>query len=100
MWAPTKHKYWPKYEGFFLKIAIYGLCAECQVKKEPIVAYCGHNGVPCGCEDVTVVVALIMTLQLLGEVLSGELNQQTERAKINQQVLKVHQAKIHLLLSP
>lgn len=35
--------------------------------------YCGHDGVPCGGEDVGVVVALVVPLQLLGEVLSGQL---------------------------
>lgn len=35
--------------------------------------YCSHDGVPCGGEDVRVVVALVMSLQLLGEVLSGQL---------------------------
>lgn len=40
------------------------------------VTHCDHDGVPCGGEDVAVVVALIMTLQLLGEVLSGQLNKQ------------------------
>ena len=32
-----------------------------------------HDGIPRGGEDVSVVVALIMSFQLLGEVLSGQL---------------------------
>lgn len=35
--------------------------------------YCSHDGIPCGGEDISVVVALIMSLQFLGEVLSGKL---------------------------
>lgn len=35
--------------------------------------YCSHDGIPCGGEHISVVVALIMSLQLLGEVLSGQL---------------------------
>ena len=38
--------------------------------------YRGHNGVPCGGEHICVVVALVVPLQLLGEVLSGQLWQQ------------------------
>ena len=46
-------------------------------------AYRSHDGVPCGGEDITVVVALIMPLQLLGEVLSGQLKRQLMRAANN-----------------
>lgn len=35
--------------------------------------YCSHDAIPCGGEDVSVVVALIMSFQLLGEVFSGQL---------------------------
>lgn len=43
--------------------------------------YCSHDGVPCGGEDVSVVVALIMSLQLLGEVLSGQLKKIVDESK-------------------
>lgn len=36
-------------------------------------SYCSHDGVPRGGKDVSVVVALIMSFQLLGKVLSGQL---------------------------
>lgn len=45
--------------------------------------YCSHDGIPCGGEDVSVVVALIMSLQLLGEVLSGQLKQQAGRPQVS-----------------
>ncbi len=38
-----------------------------------MLSYCGHNGVPCGGEDISAVGALVMCFQLLGEVISGEL---------------------------
>lgn len=43
--------------------------------------YCSHDGIPCGGEDVSVVVALIMSLQLLGEVLSGQLKKKKTESK-------------------
>lgn len=46
-------------------------------------AYCSHDGVPCAGEDVAVVVALIMALQLLCEVLSGQLNQETVKPEVS-----------------
>lgn len=45
--------------------------------------YCSHDGVPCGGEDVGVVVALVMSLQLLGEVLSRQLGRSGEAKKKN-----------------
>ena len=45
--------------------------------------YCSHDGIPCGGEDVSVVVALIMSLQLLGEVLSGQLRQQPDGVEVS-----------------
>lgn len=41
--------------------------------------YGRHDGIPCGGEDVGVVVALIMSLQLLGEVFSGQLQHKQAR---------------------
>lgn len=45
--------------------------------------YCSHDGIPCGGEDVSVVVALIICLQLLGEVLSGQLQQEAGKPQVS-----------------
>ena len=37
----------------------------------------GHDGVPGGCEDVGVVVTLVVTFQLPAEILSGQLEVDT-----------------------
>lgn len=52
-------------------------------------SYCSHDGVPCGGEDVGVVVALVMSLQLLGEVLSCQLGRSGEAGYEKKKSLKV-----------
>lgn len=42
-------------------------------KEEAAKAHGGHDGVPGGCEDIGVVVALVVAFQLPAEVLSGQL---------------------------
>lgn len=45
--------------------------------------YCSHDGIPCGGKGVSVVVALIMSLQLLREVLSSQLKEQVGRPQVS-----------------
>ena len=40
-------------------------------KVDELMLHRGHDGVPRRCEDVRVVVALVVTFQLSGEILSG-----------------------------
>lgn len=48
-------------------------------EEEAAKAHSGHDGVPGGCEDIGVVVALVVAFQLPAEVLSGQLFRDTDR---------------------
>lgn len=48
-------------------------------QEEVAKAHRGHDGVPGGCEDIAVVVALVVAFQLPAEVLSGQLFRDTNR---------------------
>lgn len=50
-------------------------------EEEAAKAHRGHDGVPGGCEDVGVVVALVVAFQLPAEVLSGQLFRDTDRKR-------------------
>lgn len=45
--------------------------------------YCGHDGIPCGGEDICVVVALIVSFQLFGEIFPGQLHKNPAQADIS-----------------